>query len=217
MAMIDCPKCGHQVSTYADACPECGHPVNEKAAAEQAAPGPAAGGLDDLLSDFDHAGAPNAADKPQESGGKDIVVRCRGLNGGAVAATVYQLKGCGDDRKIEWGEDIVLNAKETQSLQVLEKSRGGMAVALGLIVFGVTWFVGAQIGNETEMLFFFLGIAAGMFTTSFISKNSSALTFQATPGHTYELFWEGDVPGTQLKVREVSDEKARKANTSSPK
>jgi len=38
MALIDCPECGHKVSTVAVACPECGYPVK----AQPAAPRPAA-------------------------------------------------------------------------------------------------------------------------------------------------------------------------------
>jgi zinc-ribbon domain len=30
MALIDCPSCGHKVSSKADACPSCGHPITPK-------------------------------------------------------------------------------------------------------------------------------------------------------------------------------------------
>jgi DNA-directed RNA polymerase subunit RPC12/RpoP len=32
MALIDCPECGHKVSTVAVACPECGYPVKARPA-----------------------------------------------------------------------------------------------------------------------------------------------------------------------------------------
>ena len=44
MALINCPECGKQVSTEAQACPACGYPVAEKAAE-------AASGLDAAAAD----------------------------------------------------------------------------------------------------------------------------------------------------------------------
>ncbi len=39
MALIDCPECGHKVSTVAVACPECGYPVkSQPATSSPAAP-----------------------------------------------------------------------------------------------------------------------------------------------------------------------------------
>lgn len=31
MALINCPECGKDVSTSADACPHCGYPINKQA------------------------------------------------------------------------------------------------------------------------------------------------------------------------------------------
>ena len=44
MALINCPECGKQVSTEAQACPACGYPIAEKQAPTPAAP-PAGGAL----------------------------------------------------------------------------------------------------------------------------------------------------------------------------
>jgi uncharacterized membrane protein YdbT with pleckstrin-like domain len=44
MALINCPECGKQVSTEAQACPACGYPIAAKQAQPQAAP-PASGPL----------------------------------------------------------------------------------------------------------------------------------------------------------------------------
>ncbi|MCU0281025.1 MAG: zinc ribbon domain-containing protein [Acidimicrobiia bacterium] len=32
MALVDCPECGHQISTLAAACPQCGYPIQAEAA-----------------------------------------------------------------------------------------------------------------------------------------------------------------------------------------
>jgi hypothetical protein len=50
MALIDCPECGHKVSTVAVACPECGYPVKASPATSSPAtpaepPSPVAGKL----------------------------------------------------------------------------------------------------------------------------------------------------------------------------
>jgi hypothetical protein len=44
MALINCPECGKQVSTEAQACPACGYPIAEKQTPMPAAP-PAGGSL----------------------------------------------------------------------------------------------------------------------------------------------------------------------------
>lgn len=40
MPLVNCPECGRQVSTAAEACPQCGHPMRNRAAAPAPA-GPA--------------------------------------------------------------------------------------------------------------------------------------------------------------------------------
>jgi len=32
VALVDCPECGHQISTLAAACPHCGYPIQAEAA-----------------------------------------------------------------------------------------------------------------------------------------------------------------------------------------
>jgi hypothetical protein len=32
VALVDCPECGHQISTLAAACPQCGYPIQAEAA-----------------------------------------------------------------------------------------------------------------------------------------------------------------------------------------
>jgi len=38
MALIDCPECGRQISTAAEACPGCGHPNRPEPSHDQSAP-----------------------------------------------------------------------------------------------------------------------------------------------------------------------------------
>lgn len=187
MALIKCPECGHDVSTYADTCPECGCPVSRAtaAAAQETAAAESAPAVEAKA-------APDA---------RSIVVEFPGPNPMWKTLPKFQLEGCGQPWDIQWGETVRLSSDTPVTLKVVNSVGVIVLRVVAVVLFLICWIVLGGMGQAFGG--FMVGAIMGLlyFGLSFVAGNE--VVFLAMPGKRYKLYWEKKIGNYKLKAQEV--------------
>lgn len=202
MALIKCPECGHQVSTFAAACPQCGCPIGEEqvAAAQQPAPAPTP-----QPAPVPQPAAPvqqPAPTPPQrtEPAADSVVLELPGPPpNGALAAPSLQI----GDQRIEWEWGKTVTARIPSARNCLIRPKGYLANSIGAaLAMGIgVMFIFISIVAGEGMIFFF---AALLFVSGImISTGAYQCLFPVMPGKRYKLYWEKKLTGYKLKAQEI--------------
>lgn len=200
MALINCPECGHQVSSYAEACPECGCPVSEAtAAAAQSAAQEAP-----VVASVPTAGAKAPIDPghtPVTPDAGSIVVEFPGPNPMWTTLPKWQLEGCGQPWDIQWGKTVRLSSDTPVTLKVVNSVGVIVCRVVAVAVFLLSWIALGATGQAFAG--FMVGAIMGLlyFGVSFVAGNE--VVFLAMPGKRYKLYWEKKIGNYKLKAQEV--------------
>lgn len=205
MALIKCPECGHQVSTFAAACPQCGCPIGEEQVAsvqQQPAPAPV---QQPATAPVQRPAAPvqQPASTPTqrtESTADSVVLELPGPPpNGALAAPSLQI----GDQRIEWEWGKTVTARIPSARNCLLRPKGYLANSIGAaLAMGIgVMFIFISIVAGDGMIFFFslfllvCGIGAG--------TSAYQCLFPVMPGKRYKLYWEKKLTGYKLKAQEI--------------
>lgn len=194
MALIKCPECGKQISSFATACPQCGCPVEK----EQAEPVQPVAPV-----------APAAPVAPKQEA-DTIVVECPGL---APNGTCPKLRivtsaqnGFAD---MEWGKVMSVKLSSPARVSIVDTApRMAVicfdALAVVSLLIGLLTAIGS-IGDDllhAGLFALFVWFALCGFGFSLFIVRCS---FSAMPGKRYKLFWEKRAIGYKLRAQEVPD------------